>query len=236
MNLPYILIDFENVQPKVLERLRPGQARVKVFLGQHQNKLMLELVQALQPFGGDVEYIQIHGSGPNAVDFHIAFYLGQLAATEPKASFTIVSKDRGYDPLLRHLDQRRISCKRLSELPALPEPSPVLPTKKAAVTTPPKPAPAKPAAAAKAGTKAPAKKVVPATPPATATTARARAKAVVEHLKKSSKPAKLATLRSTIKALLKPAPDDKVIDAIIQSLKDSKKISVVGEKVAYALS
>jgi hypothetical protein len=43
--LPFVLIDLENVQPKILDRLRPGTCRVKVSLGQQQDKLMLELVQ-----------------------------------------------------------------------------------------------------------------------------------------------------------------------------------------------
>jgi hypothetical protein len=34
MSLPFILIDFENVQPAALGRLQPGTTRVKVFLGQ----------------------------------------------------------------------------------------------------------------------------------------------------------------------------------------------------------
>ena len=83
MATPYYLIDFENVQPKALDRLQPGTSRIKVFLGQHQTKLMLDLVQALQPFGADAEYIPITGSGPDAVDFHIAYYIGRLSASEP---------------------------------------------------------------------------------------------------------------------------------------------------------
>ena len=228
MSKPYVLLDFENLQPKVLERLRPGSARVKVFLGQHQTKLMLELVQRLQPFGADAEYIQIQGSGPDAVDFHIAFYIGQLAALDPAATFTIVSKDRGFDPLIRHLAQRGIECRRLPELPAVSvarsEPSPTPPAPAAAQRKP-----AKPVAATR---------VTPeptATKPTSATTARARANTVVAHLRKSSKPANLSTLRSSIKALFKPALDDKAIDAVVQSLKDSKKVSVAGGKVSYSL-
>jgi len=233
MSLPFVLIDFENVQPKVLERLRPGSSRVKVFLGQHQSKLMLELVQALQPFGNDAEYIQIQGSGPDAVDFHIAFYIGLLAAAEPAVSFTIVSKDRGFDPLVRHLALRGIDCRRL---PELPQPASTEPAKTAAAVAPVGVTAkvAKPAAEAKpkppaATTKAPAKTV------ASATTTRARAKAVIEHLRKSTKPAKLSTLRSSIKAWFKPALDDKAVDAILQSLKDSKNVTVSGSKVSYAL-
>jgi hypothetical protein len=43
--LPFVLIDLENVQPKILDRLRPGTCRVKVSLGQQQDTLMLGLVQ-----------------------------------------------------------------------------------------------------------------------------------------------------------------------------------------------
>ena len=90
MTKPFFLIDFENVQPKALDRLKPGEARIKVFLGEQQSKLMLDVVQALQPFGADAEYIQITGSGPDAVDFHIA---RRLAAAEADAVFNIISKD-----------------------------------------------------------------------------------------------------------------------------------------------
>lgn len=232
MPLPFVLIDFENVQPKVLERLRPGAFRVKVFLGQHQNRLMLDLVQALQPFGSDAEYIAIQGSGPDAVDFHIAFYIGQISAAEPTTSFTIVSKDRGFDPLIRHLAGRGIACERVTELP-LPvveiEPAPLPATAVPAAVKPKASKPAAPAKPTPPAAKPPAKKA------ASPTTAGARAKLVVATLKKSTKPAKVATLRSTIKALFKPALDAKAVEAVLQSLKDSKKVAVAGEKVSYSL-
>ena len=113
MSKPYVLIDFENVQPKTLDRLQPGAVRIKVFLGQHQTRLMLELVQALQPFGADAEYIAIQGSGPDAVDFHIAFYIGRLAAADPGAAFTIVSRDKGFDPLVRRAPALSAPARRL---------------------------------------------------------------------------------------------------------------------------
>ena len=239
MTTPFFLIDFENVQPKALDRLKPGTARIKVFLGQHQSKLMLELVQALQPFGNDAEYIQIQGSGPDAVDFHIAFYIGRLAAANPGASFNIISKDKGFDPLVKHLGTLGIGCKRLAEIPGAA-------TATASVPTPPKPRPARQAASKKVAAKSATAAAAPAADsdatkpaapkPAVATT-RARANAVVAWLNKMSisKPATLSTLRSSIKARFKPALDDKAVDAVLQSLRASKKISVVGTKVTYAL-
>jgi len=228
MSLPFVLIDFENVQPRVLDRLRPGAIRVKVFLGQHQSKLALELVQRLQAFGNDAEYIQIEGSGPDAVDFHIAFYIGQLAAKEPKASFAIVSKDKGFDPLIRHLARLGIQCRRLPELPELTVAGPA---QTVAPAAPVRPKAAKPAEkpAPRVAAKAAAIK------PGTASSTRARAKAVVEHLRKSTKPAKLSTLRSSIKAWFKPALDEKEVEAILQSLQGSKKVTISGTKVLYSL-
>jgi hypothetical protein len=241
MPTPFFLIDFENVQPRALGRLQPGAARIKVFLGQHQSKLMLELVQALQPFGTDAEYIQITGSGPDAVDFHIAFYIGRLASAHPGAGFTIVSKDRGFDPLVKHLATLGIACRRLPEIPEVAtapvvltavskaKPAKQAPAKKASkkftvIVDPPTPAAAAKPAATTAN---------PAT--TTATTTRARATVVVAWLRKVSKPATLATLRSSIRARFKPPLDDKQVDAVLQSLQGSKKIAVVGTKVTYSL-
>lgn len=234
MTTPFFLIDFENVQPKALDRLKPGTARIKVFLGQHQSKLMLELVQALQPFGKDAEYIQIQGSGADAVDFHIAFYIGRLASTHPGATFTIISKDRGFDPLVKHLGSLGIGCERLPEIPgpAAAIVTVATPTAKPKAT---KQTTAKPKTAKHATVTAQPEAQRAAAKPASATTAKARAVEVVAWLKKVSKPAKLSTLRSSIKARFKPALDDKAVDAVIQSLQGSKKIAVVGTKVTYAL-
>jgi hypothetical protein len=230
MTLPFFLIDFENVQPKALNRLQPGEARIKVFLGQHQSKLMLDLVQALQPFGKDAEYIQIQGSGPDAVDFHIAFYIGRLAATHPGSSFTIVSKDRGFDPMVKHLGTLGISCRRLPEIPETLNQRSVVPGKKASVAV------LKKAAKIPATTALTKPGVVQtAAKPAPATTTRARATQVVAWLQKVSRPAKLATLRSSIRARFTPPLDDKQVDAVLQSLKGSKKIAVEGTKVTYTL-
>jgi hypothetical protein len=46
------------------------------------------------------------GNGPNALDFHIAYYLGELAVSDPDAYFHIISKDTGFDPLVAHLRER----------------------------------------------------------------------------------------------------------------------------------
>lgn len=46
------------------------------------------------------------------VDFHIACHLGEGLARTPQAEFVIVSRDTGFDPLLRHLKARGLQCRR----------------------------------------------------------------------------------------------------------------------------
>lgn len=104
----YVLIDYENVQPDTLAVLDKEHFKVIVFIGANQAKIPFELVSAIQRMGDRAEYIKIAGNGPNTLDFHIAFYIGQLATQEPQACFHIISKDTGFDPLIQHLKDRKI--------------------------------------------------------------------------------------------------------------------------------
>lgn len=123
-----ILIDFENVQPKDLAQLRGRPFKTMVFCGVNQTKIPLDLAAELQTLGPDAEYIRIQGTGPNALDFHIAYYIGRLSAEFPSATFHIVSKDKGFDPLIKHLKTQNITCARLASLGHVPAPSaPTLP-------------------------------------------------------------------------------------------------------------
>ena len=116
MKINFVLVDFENVQPKNVSLLSGGPYKIKVFLGANQAKIPLEMARALQACGPDAEYIQIDGSGKNALDFHIAYYIGRLAAENPDAFFHLISKDTGFDPLIKHLKAHKISCQRLKSI------------------------------------------------------------------------------------------------------------------------
>ena len=119
MKTEFVLIDFENIQPKDVASLNGGRYKIKVFLGAQQAKIPLAMARALQALGPHAEYIQINGNGNNAVDFHIAYYIGRLAASAPGAQFHVISRDTGFDPLLKHLKEQGISCQRLTSLAAL---------------------------------------------------------------------------------------------------------------------
>ena len=117
-----VLIDFESVQPASLSALEPDHFRVKVFVGANQTKLPFEIVDGIQRLGERAEYIKIAGVGPNALDFHIAYYIGRIAAQEPDTFFHIISKDTGFDPLIQHLKDTKVFCGRwltLDDIPAV---------------------------------------------------------------------------------------------------------------------
>ena len=116
----YVLIDFENVQPKNLELLAEHPLKVYVFVGENQAKIPFDLADSMQLLGKDARYIKIAGTGQNALDFHIAYYVGLLAAKEPDASFYIISKDKGFDPLVRHLNSKKIHTQRQKDLGEIP--------------------------------------------------------------------------------------------------------------------
>ena len=120
MRTNYVLIDFENVQPSSLEQLDHDHFKVFVFVGAHQGKVPFELAASLQQLGDRAQYIKISGNGPNALDFHIAYYIGRLAATDPAAYFHIISKDEGFDLLIQHLKTKKIFVGRSTAISEIP--------------------------------------------------------------------------------------------------------------------
>ena len=120
MRTNYVLIDFESVQTRSLELLTQDHFKVIVFVGANQDKLPFEVAESLQQLGSRAEYIKISGRGPNALDFHIAYYIGRLAAEEPAAYFHIISKDTGFDPLIQHLRSKKIFAGRVETVADIP--------------------------------------------------------------------------------------------------------------------
>ena len=116
----FVLIDYENVQPRDMSLLLGGSFKVSVFVGATQAKLPFEMADVMQKLGADAEYVKIEGSGPNALDFHIAYYVGKLSSEYPGAYFHIISKDTGFDPLTRFLKARGIHCERRATLLDIP--------------------------------------------------------------------------------------------------------------------
>lgn len=234
----YVLIDFENVQPKELGAFGGGAYKVMVFVGQGQSSVPVGLATALQGLGDAGAYVQIEGRGPNALDMHIAYYIGKLTSTDPGATFHIISRDRDYDPLIRHLQTRHIECTRwksIADINAARLPPPARPS-----THPPRVAPK--AASKSTPAKAQAK-VTPKAPPkpaakvATTKAASERVNEVIRNLEKRerARPSTAAALASTIKSLYRGGIAEKDVAAIIEELRSRGAVTIEGDKVRYQL-
>ncbi len=116
-----LLIDYENVQKVDLSRL-PSDADIRFFVGAKQPKVTMTVGPA--QMAGRMDWIQIDGQGKDALDFHIAYYLGRYFSENPKACCVILSKDTGFDPLVRHLVKHGHDCRRVAQLASLLRPAP----------------------------------------------------------------------------------------------------------------
>jgi hypothetical protein len=105
-----IYVDFENV-PNV-EIQETTDTKILLFIGQSQKRLSTGIVRAIQPLGKNVEWIQIRGSGKNALDFHIAYYLA-INQAQPNSEHYVISKDAGFDPLIAHANGLGQKVKRV---------------------------------------------------------------------------------------------------------------------------
>lgn len=108
----YLYIDYENVQDVKVEVIK-ATTKVRIVVGDDQNKVPIELVQKTQPFGMGVEWIKVPGKGRNALDFFIAYFIGQDAKANPDKKFIIYSKDTGYDPLINYLKKDGLDILRI---------------------------------------------------------------------------------------------------------------------------
>jgi hypothetical protein len=211
----YVLIDYENVHVPSLVRVTEPHFQVYLFLGPNNKRLPVELVLAMHQLRERAQYILLETPGANALDFHLAYYLGVLTTADPLGFFHIISKDTGFDSLIQHMKTRKLCVARSISIEAMPGFRPVSVSTvdaQAVVAHPPEP------------------DVIPAT------VADLIPIAIEDLIKrKASKPRTAKTLLNTLHAKLgkqRPITD---IEAVYQALIERGCIRVEGLKVSYAL-
>ncbi|CAN7782646.1 PIN domain-containing protein [Variovorax sp. LjRoot175] len=146
----HVLVDLENVQPPaaLLDELAPGFADAWIFHGPHQQKLS----QTFKTMIGDrATLVPITRTGNNALDFHLSFYLGYVAAKHPDARLVVIANDKGYEPMIEHAVSLGFEVRREGyDATKKSAPKKAVATKKAAVKK--AAVPAKKSAAKKAAT------------------------------------------------------------------------------------
>lgn len=214
----YVLVDFENVQPDSLAALAGGAFRIKVFVGaaQARGRISFELSHSMQLLGTNAEYVKIARSGPNAVDMHIAYFIGRLVEKEPNAHVYIVSRDTDFDPLVEYLQATGVVCKRAKTIAEI-------------VRAQPKPRAPAPAARSARG----------AVPPAKRAHNEKLAPIIKQLHSLSGKPGTRKKLAQTIANYYRHhggALAEAAVEQLIEELIRLKFVSQSGTKVSYNLS
>ncbi len=244
MPTTHILIDCENVPPASLSVANIDGVFVYVFLGPNNTKLDTSFVMAIQELEPRAKYVQLEKSGKNALDFHIAFYLGKLACMYPLGRFRVISRDKEFSTLIDHLKRENVDadcCASIEEAidphfvssplaPKLPKPQKVTPQIQSGSSgdaTPPFEAPkAKPAAKAKLAKNYGGMKT------------KELAELAWEKLvnRKIAKPATLIKLNSTLHADFSEQLDEKKLKAVIQQLVKTGHVEINDGKINYVQS
>ncbi len=112
------LIDYENVSSAGLDGLetRAEQDRVCIFYTENADRLTFDAHRRLMESGAQVSYHKVESGSKNALDFQLSSYLGYLIHGAPEESYYIISKDSGFDSVLRFWTKESIRVERMPNL------------------------------------------------------------------------------------------------------------------------
>ncbi|MEO8383624.1 MAG: PIN domain-containing protein [Betaproteobacteria bacterium] len=113
-----LLVDLENVHKIDLSLLDEHYSAI-VYVGAKQNPPKAANKNSTAHRFRRVEFVKIEGGGKNALDFHIACQLGRTFETARETECFVLSKDKGFDPLLAQLNKDGLKCRRVSTMEEL---------------------------------------------------------------------------------------------------------------------
>lgn len=237
----HLLIDLENVQPTPADvaKFIGADGRAWVFHSPQQ----VRRLPALKALGERVTLVPVVRSGNNALDFHLVFYLGHLAARHPAQEFVVLSRDTDYDIAIEHARMMMFSVRRIDSLQAQSA-APAEPLEARAKAPVKKAVPARKAAARKA----PAAKAAPAAKPVKSAPTPAPAPAVkntkvktvemiladaLQMIRSGQRPARLTALERWVQARIGRQPAPEKVKLVVDGLVKAGAIRLVDGKLAY---
>lgn len=247
----FVLIDFENVPGVDLSVLGRHPMAVTLFLGP-KSKLKAGLVEQITTLPFEVRLIKVGLMKKNALDFVLAYHLGEMVQRYPRGHYYIVSKDQDFEPLITHLREHNLHISQhadLASLPFLTQPQSATPVMKTALPTSPaiahpvtstvKTELLRPIVVAKPA--APMVKVAPTVPatkpvvPKKPTVSReAKISASLKDSTKLNRPSTLKSLQAHIKNSLGKEATPENVSALISKLRKAQVLAIdAAGKVTY---
>jgi hypothetical protein len=118
-SMNHVFVDYENIHQMDPDIIGRKSVTVTLLVGAKQTRMDLTVVEKLMEHAASVHMVRLTATGRNAVDFVLAYYLGRAVLADPMAYFHIVSKDKGFDPLIEHLRSRHIHAYRHDDFTTL---------------------------------------------------------------------------------------------------------------------
>lgn len=108
----HVFVDLENVK-SIDPRVRGGKNfTFHLFYGPQNKKLDMGVVERLFENSQSVKIVRSPKTRKNALDFVLAYHLGQAVQSDPKGSFHIVAPDMGYESLVELLRSRNVEIQK----------------------------------------------------------------------------------------------------------------------------
>src|SRR6185295_49581 len=115
----HVFVDFENVHYVDSSLIGTKAVSFTLLLGAKHTRLDVALVEKMMEHATSVQLVRLTSSGMNALDFALSYYLGRAVLADPTAYFHVVSKDKGFDPLIEHLRSRHVHARRHDDFTTL---------------------------------------------------------------------------------------------------------------------
>ena len=117
--MDYYFVDYENVHSdgfSNVDCLNKDDVICIMYTEQSKN-FTLDLFEKVNRLGVSIEVYKAGTGSKNALDFQLSSYLGYIIAknSKEKVKFHIISKDTGYDVLLRFWQEKGISVDRMED-------------------------------------------------------------------------------------------------------------------------
>ncbi|GAA4501934.1 PIN domain-containing protein [Pseudaeromonas paramecii] len=114
-----LIITNDNIQDLPLNEMARFN-QVTLLIGKGQTNLSLEMARCLLELQSrqsiHIDLQPVKHTSKTAFDMHFALQLGRMLEREPDSSFTILSNDAGYDPLVANCREQGLKVNRVEEL------------------------------------------------------------------------------------------------------------------------
>lgn len=116
--MAFYFVDYENVNTEGLQGIEALTAsdEVVVFYSEHADRLTFDLHRRINESKAQVSYFKVSACKKNALDFQLVSYLGYLVAQNPGQRFCIISRDTGFQSVVRFWAEQQIAIEQTHDL------------------------------------------------------------------------------------------------------------------------